>query len=77
MDVEDAGIAAASTTLGRVRTRGWLKDKFGLSWQVAPPGMSKMFKNATSKNTERAFAAMMQMKKIDIAALEAAFKAKG
>ena len=36
--------------------------------------MAKMFKNPKSKATERAFAAMMQMKKIDIAALEAAYK---
>jgi predicted 3-demethylubiquinone-9 3-methyltransferase (glyoxalase superfamily) len=56
------------------RQCGWLKDKFGLSWQVAPTGMAKMFKNPKSKATERAFAAMMQMKKLDIAALEAAFK---
>ena len=59
------------------RQCGWLKDKFGLSWQVAPVGMAKMLKNPSSKNTERAFAAMMQMKKLDIAALEAAFKGKG
>jgi predicted 3-demethylubiquinone-9 3-methyltransferase (glyoxalase superfamily) len=56
------------------RQCGWLKDKFGLSWQVAPTGMARMFKNPKSKATERAFAAMMQMKKLDIAALEAAFK---
>ncbi len=56
------------------RQCGWLKDKFGLSWQVAPTGMAKMFKNPKSKATEWAFAAMMQMKKIDIAALESAFK---
>jgi len=56
---------------------GWLKDKFGLSWQVAPTAMAKMLKNPKSKGTERAFAAMMEMKKLDIAALEAAFKGKG
>ena len=53
---------------------GWLKDKFGLSWQVVPAGMGKMLKDPKSKKTERAFAAMMQMKKLDIAALEAAYK---
>ncbi len=58
------------------RQCGWLKDKYGLSWQVAPVGMAKMFKNPKSKSTERAFAAMMQMKKLDIAALEAAFAGK-
>ena len=55
---------------------GWLKDKFGLSWQVAPLAMRTMLKDPKSKATERAFAAMMQMKKLDIAALQAAFKAK-
>lgn len=59
------------------RQCGWLKDKFGLSWQVAPTGMARMLKNPKSKATERTFAAMMQMKKMDIAALEAAFKGNG
>ncbi|MGZ5660063.1 MAG: VOC family protein [Usitatibacter sp.] len=58
------------------RQCGWLKDKYGLSWQIVPTGMAGYFKNAKSKGTERAFAAMMQMKKIDIAALEAAFGGK-
>ena len=58
----------------RARQCGWLKDRYGLSWQVVPEGMAKMFKNPKSKGTERAFAAMMRMKKIDIAALEAAYK---
>ncbi len=58
----------------RARQCGWLKDKFGLSWQVAPTGMVKMLGDPKSKSTERAFAAMMQMKKLDIAALKAAAK---
>jgi len=53
---------------------GWLKDKFGLSWQVVPTGMARMLKDPSSKATERAFGAMMQMKKLDIAKLEAAYK---
>jgi predicted 3-demethylubiquinone-9 3-methyltransferase (glyoxalase superfamily) len=56
------------------RQCGWLKDKYGLSWQIVPEGMDKMFKNPKSKATERAFAAMMEMKKLDIAALQAAFR---
>ena len=56
------------------RQCGWLKDRYGLSWQVVPEGMDKMFKNPKSKATERAFAAMMEMKKLDIAALQAAYK---
>jgi predicted 3-demethylubiquinone-9 3-methyltransferase (glyoxalase superfamily) len=58
----------------KARQCGWLKDKFGLSWQVAPTGMAKMLADSKSKSTERAFAAMMQMKKLDIAALKAAAK---
>ena len=58
----------------KARQCGWLKDKYGLSWQVAPEGMDRMFKNPKSKATERAFAAMMEMKKLDIAALDKAFK---
>lgn len=60
----------------RARQCGWLKDKFGLSWQVAPVGMAKMLKDPRSKATERVFAAVMEMKKLDIAALEAAHKGK-
>ena len=60
----------------KARQCGWLKDKFGLSWQIVPEGMPRMLKNPKSKATERAFAAMMQMKKLDIAALQAAFQGK-
>ena len=55
------------------RQCGWLKDKYGLSWQVVPEAMARMMKDPKSKRAERAFAAMMQMKKLDIAALEAAY----
>src|SRR5258708_27967040 len=53
------------------RQCGWLKDKFGLSWQGAPTGLAKVFQNPKSKATERAVAAMMQMENVAIAALEA------
>ena len=55
---------------------GWLKDKYGLSWQVAPTLMRRFLKDPKSKATERAFAAMMEMKKLDIAALEKAYKGR-
>jgi predicted 3-demethylubiquinone-9 3-methyltransferase (glyoxalase superfamily) len=61
----------------RARQCGWLKDRFGLSWQVAPAGWAKLYADFRSKATERAFAAMMEMKKLDIAALKAAYKGKG
>ena len=53
---------------------GWLKDKFGLSWQVVPPGIEKALKDHTSPKAERTMAAVMQMKKFDLAALKRAAK---
>jgi predicted 3-demethylubiquinone-9 3-methyltransferase (glyoxalase superfamily) len=52
---------------------GWLKDRYGLSWQVAPHGMEDMLKDAESAGANRAMSAMMKMKKIDMKALERAF----
>ena len=48
---------------------GWLKDKFGLSWQVVPGGMAEVLGDADQGHAERAMKAMLGMKKIDIAAL--------
>lgn len=56
---------------------GWLKDRFGLSWQVVPPMDEFLRRDETSRGSERAFAAMMQMKKIDIAALRRAAEGAG
>jgi len=52
---------------------GWLKDKFGLSWQVVPAGMEEMLQDADSPGAQRAMNAMMQMKKIDMNALQQAY----
>ena len=52
---------------------GWLKDKFGLSWQVVPDIVPKLLGDPTSPKSQRAFAAMMQMKKPDIAAMQRAY----
>jgi predicted 3-demethylubiquinone-9 3-methyltransferase (glyoxalase superfamily) len=51
---------------------GWLKDRFGLSWQVVPAGMDAMFEDPDASRVERAMTAMMSMKKLDIAALQRA-----
>jgi predicted 3-demethylubiquinone-9 3-methyltransferase (glyoxalase superfamily) len=51
---------------------GWLKDKYGLSWQVVPGGMAEMMSDPDTGRAERAMRAMLGMKKIDIAALYAA-----
>ena len=50
---------------------GWLKDKYGASWQVVPRGMAEMMTGDPQK-VQMAFKAMLQMKKLDVAALEAA-----
>jgi predicted 3-demethylubiquinone-9 3-methyltransferase (glyoxalase superfamily) len=52
---------------------GWLKDKFGVSWQVVPQDWEKMFTDPDQAKRERAFAAMLQMKKLDFAELQRAF----
>ena len=51
---------------------GWCKDKWGLSWQITPTVLSKAVTNSDPAVAKRAFDAMMQMKKIDVAAIEAA-----
>ncbi len=57
----------------RAQQCGWLKDRFGLSWQVVPEGMDRMMADADSPGAKRAMAAMLRMKKIDMAELERAF----
>lgn len=52
---------------------GWVKDKFGLSWQIVPVAMMEMFKDPDTVKSQRAMQAMMQMKKLDIAQLQRAF----
>ena len=51
---------------------GWLKDRFGLSWQVTPSGMDEFFDSADPEAATRAMEAMFGMKKLDLAALRAA-----
>lgn len=50
---------------------GWLKDKYGLSWQIVPANMPWLM--ADGERSDRAMAAVMQMKKLDMAALERAY----
>jgi predicted 3-demethylubiquinone-9 3-methyltransferase (glyoxalase superfamily) len=52
---------------------GWLKDKFGLSWQVTYSRMNEMLQSADSAKVGRVTQAMLKMKKVEIAALQAAF----
>jgi predicted 3-demethylubiquinone-9 3-methyltransferase (glyoxalase superfamily) len=53
---------------------GWLKDKFGLSWQVTPSVLGKMLQDPDPKKVARVTAAFLKMKKFDIAALERAYE---
>jgi predicted 3-demethylubiquinone-9 3-methyltransferase (glyoxalase superfamily) len=55
---------------------GWCKDKWGLSWQISPRVLLDAVTNADPAIAKRAFEAMMEMKKIDIAAIEAAVAGK-
>ncbi len=55
---------------------GWLKDKFGLSWQVVPDGMDEMLGDPQSDAASRAMAAMLRMKKLDIGELRRAYEGK-
>ena len=47
---------------------GWLKDRYGLSWQVVPTGMEELFADPDPERAERAMQAMLKMRKLDIAA---------
>ncbi len=53
---------------------GWLKDKFGVSWQVVPVALIKMLEDKDSRKTERVMKAMLQMQKLDIDALRKAYQ---
>jgi predicted 3-demethylubiquinone-9 3-methyltransferase (glyoxalase superfamily) len=53
---------------------GWLKDKYGISWQITPTRMDEMMREGTKEQVDRVTQAFLQMKKFDIATLEAAYK---
>jgi predicted 3-demethylubiquinone-9 3-methyltransferase (glyoxalase superfamily) len=59
---------------GREDQCGWLKDRFGLSWQVTPRQLIEMLGDRDQEKAQRAMKAMLQMKKIDIAELQRAFE---
>ncbi len=61
---------------GRESACGWLKDKFGLSWQVTPTVLIDMLHDKDSEKAERVMKAMLQMQKIDTAKLKAAYLGK-
>jgi predicted 3-demethylubiquinone-9 3-methyltransferase (glyoxalase superfamily) len=52
---------------------GWLKDRFGVSWQIVPTVLDEMLQDGDSERANRVMKAMLQMKKIDIAGLQEAY----
>lgn len=53
---------------------GWLKDRYGLSWQVVPAALAEMMSDPDPRRTERVMTALLEMKKLDIAALRQAYE---
>ena len=51
---------------------GWLKDRYGLSWQVVPTGVEELFADSDQERAQRAMQAMLKMGKLDVAALRSA-----
>ena len=52
---------------------GWLKDKYGVSWQIVPAALLKMMTDADAARSDRVMKALLQMKKLDLAALRRAY----
>ena len=59
---------------GTIEQCGWLRDRYGLCWQVTPKVLTEMMKSPDKEAGRRAAEAMLEMKKLDIAALERAFR---
>jgi predicted 3-demethylubiquinone-9 3-methyltransferase (glyoxalase superfamily) len=52
---------------------GWLKDRYGVSWQIVPDALMEFITDPDPAKAQRTFAAMLQMQKLDIAALKSAY----
>ena len=59
---------------GQTQQCGWLKDKFGLSWQIVPSVLMELMKDPDPQKSQRVMGAMLQMPKIDIARLKQAYE---
>jgi len=57
---------------GRESQCGWLKDRFGVSWQVVPDGLAELMSDPDPARARRAMQALMHMRKLDLAAMRAA-----
>ncbi|AFM25875.1 VOC family protein [Desulfomonile tiedjei] len=58
---------------GEIIECGWLKDKYGVSWQIVPTALNEMLQDKDTEKSERVMSAMLQMKKIDIDELRQAY----
>ena len=59
---------------GKESACGWLKDKYGLSWQIVPTVLGKMMSDPDPKRSQRVMGALLQMKKLDISRLKRAYE---
>jgi predicted 3-demethylubiquinone-9 3-methyltransferase (glyoxalase superfamily) len=59
---------------GAIEQCGWLRDKYGVSWQIVPTILDEMLRDKDTEKSERAMRAMLQMKKLDIAELKRAYE---
>ena len=68
--------AALTADGGKPVQCGWLKDKFGLSWQIVPKRLPQLLSDPDPEKSKRVMQAMMKMVKIDVAGLERAYEGK-
>src|SRR5436853_105454 len=68
---------SALTAGGEEGQCGWLKDKYGVSWQIVPTALPKMLQDKNAKKSEAMMKALMPMKKLDLAKLKRAFDEAG
>jgi predicted 3-demethylubiquinone-9 3-methyltransferase (glyoxalase superfamily) len=59
---------------GKTDQCGWLKDKYGVSWQIVPTALGEMLQDKDPRKSERVMKAMLQMKKIDVKGLKQAYE---
>jgi predicted 3-demethylubiquinone-9 3-methyltransferase (glyoxalase superfamily) len=64
------------STGGEEEQCGWLKDKYGVTWQIVPDGLDALLHGEDPEKSKRAFQDMLQMKKLDLAALKKAYDGK-
>ena len=68
---------AALSAGGKIEQCGWLRDRYGLCWQIVPKILGEMMKDPDRARAKRVADAMLKMVKLDIAGLKAAYKAAG